>query len=74
MSPTGIAKSRAQLARLDEYRLPAGEKWQGSDLVFPTRLGTPMHPTSMTKDFKLVLAKAGLPNIRFYDLRHTAEG
>ena len=31
-----------------------------------------MHPTSMYKDFKALLKKLSLPDIRFHDLRHTA--
>jgi integrase len=50
----------------------AGEKWQENDLMFPTKLGTPMHPTSMYKDFKALLSENDLPDIRFHDLRHTA--
>jgi integrase len=53
-------------------RKGAEPKWQENDLMFPTILGTPMHPTSMYKDFKALLAKNNLPDIRFHDLRHTA--
>ena len=31
-----------------------------------------MHPTSMYRDFKHLLRKLELPDIRFHDLRHTA--
>ena len=31
-----------------------------------------MHPRNLLRDFKIVLKQAGLPVIRFHDLRHTA--
>jgi integrase len=42
------------------------------DLIFVSSVGTPVEVSNMIKDYKLVLAKAGLPLIRFHDLRHTA--
>jgi integrase len=42
------------------------------DLIFPTRLGTPLDPSNIVKYFKVLLLEAGLPDIRFHDLRHTA--
>jgi integrase len=41
-------------------------------LVFPSNVGTPLEPHSLHDDFKRILAKAGLPAIRFHDLRHSA--
>lgn len=34
--------------------------------------GTPSNPSNLRKDFLQVLDRAGLPRIRFHDLRHTA--
>jgi len=42
------------------------------DLIFPSKSGTPMDPSNLRLDFTRVLRQAGLPKIRFHDLRHTA--
>src|SRR6202043_3557317 len=55
-----------------EERLTAGTRWQDRALVFPSRIGTPYEPHGLHDDFKRVLSKAGLPDIRFHDLRHSA--
>lgn len=53
-------------------RLSAGEAWQETGLIFTTGNGTPIHPRNLVRDFKQLLKDAGLPSIRFHDLRHTA--
>ena len=49
-----------------------GERWQEHGLIFPSKVGTPLHPSNMRIDFNRVLEAAGIPRIRFHDLRHTA--
>lgn len=53
-------------------RAAAGSQWQDLDLVFPSKVGTPMDQRNLLNDFYAVLARAGLHRIRFHDLRHTA--
>ena len=54
-------------------RHAAGEAWHESDLVFPNRLGLPIEPRNLLhRSFKPLLRAAGLPDIRFHDLRHSA--
>ena len=56
-----------------EEKLLAGKRWQEHGFVFTTRVGTPLdRPNIVRRSFKLILKKAGLPDIRFHDLRHTA--
>jgi integrase len=49
-----------------------GIKWQENDLVFTTSIGTPLDHRNMMRDFDNMLKTAGLPKIRFHDLRHNA--
>jgi len=60
-----------QLAQ-QQQRYIKGARWQENNLIFPSTLGTPMDLRNLLKDFKKVIRTAGLPDIRFHDLRHTA--
>lgn len=40
--------------------------------VFTSSLGTPLHPNSLMAEYERVVAAAGVPRIRFHDLRHTS--
>ena len=55
-----------------EAKLKAGLAWQDHDYVFCTSIGTHLNPSKDILDqLKLLLKKAGLPDIRFHDLRHS---
>ena len=59
---------RAQLAA----RMRAGEAWQDNDLVFCRNDGTPWNPDHVSKRFKKLAERAGVPVIKFHDgERHT---
>ncbi len=47
------------------------EKWQESDLVFTTPTGRPLDGTVVTHQFHRHLARTGLAQRRFHDLRHS---
>jgi len=86
LSETKTQKSRRQLPILEfvakalrlhrmrqiEARLLAGPKWRDMGFVFTTGIGTPIDPANLLDDFKRILKKSGLPDIRFHDLRHSA--
>ena len=49
-----------------------GDNYRDQGLIFPSRKGTPMNARNLTsRSFKPILKRAGLPNIRLHDLRHT---
>ena len=53
-------------------RLKLGDLWEDNGLVFCTHAGKPLDFRNVaTASFKPLLKKAGLPDIRFHDLRHT---
>src|SRR5215203_4175617 len=55
-----------------EETLKAGGAYQDNDLVFTGDLGGPIGPEKVTqRAFKPLLKRAGLPEMRFHDLRHT---
>jgi integrase len=67
-----VALLRAHRVRQIEARLIAGSQWKESGLVFTSVVGTAIDPSIVNSHLKSVLAKAGLPAIRFHDLRHSA--
>lgn len=71
--PVSVIKMLAEhRRRQSEQRLKAGPAYQNHDLVFATKLGGPLQAWTITrKHFRPILKRAGLPQIRLYDLRHT---
>ncbi len=73
LTPMAVAALRRRRVMQAEERLKAGPAWQDNDLVFPNILGKPMEATNLLhRSYAPLLEKAGLPKIRFHDLRHTA--
>ena len=64
---------RRHRARQHAERLAAGPDWgdPGWGLVFTTQRGTPLAPRNVVRLFHSLTRKAGVPPIRFHDLRHT---
>jgi integrase len=74
-----IVLGQSTIDKLREYkniqqheRMLAGDKWQEHDLMFPSPIGKPLDPSNIVKAYKHSLKAAGLPEIRFHDLRHSA--
>jgi integrase len=55
-----------------EARLQAGAAWQEQGLVFANTYGSYFSRTKLHSLFKRILREAGLPDMRFHDLRHSA--
>ncbi len=48
------------------------KKWEDRDLVFPNLSGGYLHPNHLGEQYRKLLKEAGLPDIHFHDLRHSA--
>lgn len=57
---------------IPQMRAIAGDDWQEYDLIFPSSRGTPRDGYTVSKEFHELIIQAGLPQIRFHDIRHTA--
>lgn len=73
-----IALGPGTVAALEEHatvqrqrRQAAGSAWQEAGLVFTNPIGGYLHPNGVRRDFLEAAERAGVPRIRFHDLRHT---
>jgi integrase len=66
-----VTALRAHKVRQLEERLLAGARWRDSGHVFTSTIGTPLDGSSVTRAFQGLLVGAGLPRLRFHDLRHS---
>ncbi len=67
--PCGYAEA-ASVLQLELQK--SAKKWVDHDLVFPNLSGGYLHPNHMGEKFRKLLKEAGLPDIHFHDLRHSA--
>lgn len=73
LSPNLVALLKAERAAQARRRLELGGLWSNPmALVFTTDAGQPLRSETVTRKFKAALAAAGLPVVRFHDLRHSA--
>lgn len=71
---TAMAVESLKQHRVRQARAKAlvGPAWQENDLVFADAVGGPLEGRHMLRHyFRPLLERAGLPSIRFHDLRHT---
>ena len=72
LSPTVLEALRSHLNRQLREIDQAGDLWRENGLIFASEAGEPLDRRYITTHrFKPLLKYAGLPQIRFRDLRHT---
>jgi integrase len=72
LSPAVVMALQRHRERQEEERGRLGDAWTDLDLVFPNQIGRPYDQYIIKRWFRPLLSRAGLPTIRFHDLRHTA--
>jgi integrase len=72
LTSQAVSALGAHRKRQLEERMRLASLYEDHDLIYATQKGTPLNPENLVKrSFKPLLKRAGLPEIRFHDLRHT---
>jgi integrase len=71
MPVTVVEALKQHRDRQDQERRIAGTAWHDEGFIFTSTLGTPLDSSGVTRRFQKLLAEAGLPRLRFHDLRHS---
>lgn len=72
LDPGTVAALSTHRRRMAEERLAMVDPPGCSPYVFHDERGRPLWPEAVTKRFRRLVTVAGVPSIRFHDLRHTA--
>ena len=71
LDPSTVAQLRAHQDRQLKEKEAWGPGYQDSDLIFRREDGSPVHPQLFSQQFEREVRRAGLPQIRLHDVRHT---
>jgi integrase len=71
LGETALQALGRQRRRQVEGRLLLGPDYPEPELVFASAVGTPVFPANLRRALERLLALAGVPRVRFHDLRHT---
>jgi integrase len=74
LAPSTLALLRAHRTRQLEQRLAVGSEWRDHGFVFTRPDGEPLDGRALGRDtgFRGIVERAGLPPMRWHDLRHAA--
>jgi integrase len=71
LSPDVIETLRWHKHNQAEEKAVSPEGWNAAGFVFVSENGTPIRATNLRRQFDRILNRAGVPHVRFHDLRHT---
>lgn len=72
LTPSTAKALEAHRDRQRFLRQGAGQEWEETGLIVTTSRGTPVNPSSIKRNQKAIMRRAGVPEITTHDLRHTA--
>ena len=72
LSASVVESLKRHRVRQVEHRLSVGDVFEDRGYVFANETGGHIHPNTLYRRFRGLTARAGVPPIRFHDLRHTS--